>query len=131
MVATAERLFGELLSSSGPPVLLHGDLHQENILRAERDPWLAIDPKGLAGEPAYEVGALLRNPGDRVRRADSPSRMMARRIAILAEALGIDAQRIVAWCYAQVVLSVWWGYEDHQEYFPEWLYYAELVEPLL
>ncbi len=38
-----------------------GDLHHENILAAERAPWLAIDPKGVIGEPAYEMGALLRN----------------------------------------------------------------------
>jgi streptomycin 6-kinase len=58
----AESLFRELIASSESPVLLHGDLHHFNILSARRQPWLAIDPKGVAGEPAYEPGALLRNP---------------------------------------------------------------------
>src|SRR5262249_34292324 len=62
LLEEAERLFAELSASMAEPVLLHGDLHHDNILAAQRQPWLAIDPKGLIGEPAYETGALLRNP---------------------------------------------------------------------
>lgn len=61
LVETAEAWFARLVPSMAAPVLLHGDLHPGNILRATREPWLAIDPKGVVGEPAYEVGALLRN----------------------------------------------------------------------
>ena len=56
-VGHAEGLFRDVLPSAEPSVLLHGDLHQFNILAARRRSWLAIDPKGLAGEPAYEIGA--------------------------------------------------------------------------
>jgi streptomycin 6-kinase len=58
----AERLFAELLASSAEPVVLHGDLHHLNILSAERTPWLAIDPKGVLGEPAYETGGAAAEP---------------------------------------------------------------------
>ena len=51
----------ELLSSAGEPMLLHGDLHHYNILAAERQPWLAIDPKGVVGDPVYETGVFLYN----------------------------------------------------------------------
>jgi streptomycin 6-kinase len=61
LVEMAERLFDELLSSSSSCVLLHGDLHHLNVLKSQ-DGWKAIDPKGVAGEPAYEVCALLLNP---------------------------------------------------------------------
>ncbi len=61
LVEQAERLFADLLASAGPMRLLHGDLHHWNILSAERQPWLALDPKGLIGEAEYEVGALTRN----------------------------------------------------------------------
>jgi streptomycin 6-kinase len=57
----AEKLYAELCASMVEPVLLHGDLHQDNILAAEREPWLAVDPKGVIGEPVFETGALLRN----------------------------------------------------------------------
>jgi streptomycin 6-kinase len=53
LVEAAENLFQDLLASSNEPTILHGDLHHWNILSAEREPWLAIDPKGVIGEPAY------------------------------------------------------------------------------
>ena len=56
LVAEARYLFGELLASAAPPVVLHGDLHHGNILAAGPRGWLAIDPKGLVGEPACEAG---------------------------------------------------------------------------
>jgi streptomycin 6-kinase len=109
LVRTAESLFSELLASSDPPVLVHGDLHHFNMLSAARRPWVAIDPKGLAAERAYEVGALLRNP--------APSRYLdpavqRRRIDVLVDELGFDRRRVVGWAAAQAVLSAWWNYED-------------------
>ncbi len=62
LVEAAEARFADLLASSAEPVLLHGDLHHGNILQSGDAAWVAIDPKGVIGEPAYEVGALLRNP---------------------------------------------------------------------
>jgi streptomycin 6-kinase len=112
LVAQAEALFAELLGSAAAPVLLHGDLHHDNILAATRQPWLALDPKGVVGEPAYEVGALLRNPMPHLLTMPQPSRILARRIDQLAEALGFDRARIHGWALAQAVLSVWWSYED-------------------
>lgn len=90
-------------------MLVHGDLHHFNILSASRRPWVAIDPKGLAAEPAYEVGALLRNP--------APERYLdlavqKRRVELLATELGFDRHRIIGWGLGQAVLSAWWIYED-------------------
>jgi len=110
LVEQAERLFADLLATQGEHVLLHGDLHQDNILSAEPEPWLAIDPKGVVGEPAYEVGALLRN---HVLDAPDPRATTERRVHQLAEELGLDRARIVAWGFAQAVLSAWWSIEDH------------------
>ena len=129
LVEAAERLFRELLDSSQPPVLLHGDLHHYNILAAQREPWLAIDPKGLSGEPLYETGALLRNPLPQVASRSDLRRTLARRAAILAETLQADRQRILAWALAQAVLSSWWSYEDEGERGEETLSIAaELLE---
>ncbi len=117
LVALAEGLFAELLASAGPPVLLHGDLHHYNILRHDggetgRASWLAIDPKGMAGEPAYEVGALLRNPLDVSHRPDLP-RLLARRVDLLHEHLGFERQRIAGYGLAIAMLSAWWTVEDN------------------
>jgi streptomycin 6-kinase len=127
LVAAAEGLFAELHASQGAPVLLHGDLHHFNILRAQRSPWLAIDPKGIVGEREYEVGALLRNP-DNERLDDAALRQRTlRRIDQLSEFFGFERRRLAGWCFAQAVLSAWWSVEDGE---PDWGDALRLAEVL-
>jgi streptomycin 6-kinase len=130
LVERAERLFADLIGSMGEPVLLHGDLHHDNILTAQRQPWLALDPKGVVGEAAYETGALLRNPAGRVLQAPDPAGMMARRIDQLAAELGFEWERIRGWALAQAVLSAWWSIEDHGYGWEEAMAYAEILAGL-
>jgi streptomycin 6-kinase len=131
MVERAETLFAGLLASSGAPMLLHGDLHHENILAAERAPWLAIDPKGLIGEAEYEVGSLMRNPLARLLALPHVTATLARRFAILAETLGFDRQRMIAWSYAQAILSAWWTIEDRGHDWEPVITLATHLAPLL
>lgn len=112
MVTLAQSLFAELFASMAEPVVLHGDLHHANILAAERQPWLAIDPKGIVGEPAYEVGALLHNPLPQLLAQPDPRRTLMRRVDILSERLGFDPQRMIAWGVAQAVLAACWSAEE-------------------
>lgn len=130
LVEEAEALFADLLGSMAAPALLHGDLHHENIMSAERAPWLALDPKGVVGEPAYEVGALLRNPLPRLLAAPDPGRVQARRVALLAEALDFERARIRGWGLAQAVLSAWWSYEDGDADWRPAITCAELLSTL-
>ncbi len=111
----AEALYRELGASMGKPALLHGDLHHDNILTATREPWLGIDPKGLVGEPAYETGALLRNPIEQLLLLPDVRPLLARRIAQLSDELGIPRERIHGWGLAQAVLSACWSLEDGQD----------------
>jgi len=113
LVEEAFGLFTELIGSMTEQMLLHGDLHHDNIVRAERMPWLALDPKGLVGEPAYEVGALLRNQLPEPLTTSNAGPILARRLNQLAEELGLDRERLRAWGVAQAVLSAWWSIEDH------------------
>jgi streptomycin 6-kinase len=113
LVDEAERLFGELEASMAEPVVLHGDLHHFNILAAQREPWLAIDPKGLVGEPAYETGALLRNRLPEPLPSPEAGHVLARRVDQLSEELDLDRARLRGWGLAQAVLSAWWIVEDH------------------
>ena len=99
-----------LLRSPEPAVLLHGDLHHYNILSAQRAPWLAIDPHGLVGEPAFETGAFFGNPFDLLDRPD-PARILQRRADILAERLMLGRARIVGWGFAYQMLSAVWSAE--------------------
>jgi streptomycin 6-kinase len=111
LVDAAEGRFAELLASQGPPVVLHGDLHHFNILAAGQG-WRAIDPKGVVGEAAYEVGAWLRNPVGALPVGRPLARLTARRLDQLAELLALDRQRLAGWSLAQAVLSAWWEVED-------------------
>lgn len=130
LVAAAETLFVELIDSMAEPVLLHGDLHHQNILAAERQPWLALDPKGLVGEPAYEVGALLRNPMPQLLSKPQPRRVLARRVDQLAEELGFDRARLLGWGLAQAVLAGWWSFEDHGHGWEGWIACAGVLATL-
>lgn len=114
LVDRAEGYFREMVTSQATSRLLHGDLHHENVLLDARRGWLAIDPKGVLAEPAYEFGALLRNPwGNGVDPALCASPTVAdRRSWIVAERSGLDRRRVLAWGFAQAVLSAIWSHED-------------------
>lgn len=127
LVDIAEKLFGELAHSMTEPVLLHGDLHHDNILAAEREPWLAIDPKGLIGEPAYEVGALLRNPMPQLLSRPNVVRVLMRRADQLSEELGLDRERVIGWGLAQAVLAAAWSLEDQGHGWEPWISCAEIL----
>jgi streptomycin 6-kinase len=127
LVESAETLFTELLSSMGEPVILHGDLHHENILSAERQPWLVIDPQGVIGEPAYETGAVLRNPMPDILKSPELKNVLKRRVDQLADELELDRKRILGWGIAQAVLSAWWDYEDHGHGWEPWIVIAQTL----
>ena len=110
LLETAVSLRAELLADDIPPMLLHGDFHHENVLTAHRRPWLALDPKGVIGDPAYEVGAFLYNPKPE---QVAEKKRITRRIDIFSDILNIDRQRLIRWGIVQAVLSAVWRYEDH------------------
>jgi streptomycin 6-kinase len=130
MFDKAEKLYAELSASMAEPVLLHGDLHQDNILSAEREPWLAVDPKGVIGEPVFETGALLRNFWPDILSLPDPKLLMARRIDQLSAELAFDRGRIYDWGFSEAVLSVVWGVEDTGKLENEGLYFVELLDAI-
>jgi streptomycin 6-kinase len=86
-------------------VVLHQDLHGGNILRARREPWLAIDPKPLVGERAFDAASLLRDRRWRLAEPNARS-VIARRLDILVERLGLDRERTRRWGIAHALA---WG----------------------
>lgn len=126
LVEEAERLFDELLASQGEALVLHGDLHQGNILAARRQPWLAIDPKGVVGEATYDTAALLHNPVEALGAPD-PGGLTKRRLDILSAELGLDRARVRGWGLAQAVLAACWSLEDGGRVWGEALSFAKLI----
>jgi streptomycin 6-kinase len=84
--ADAAAIAAELHRTAPDEVLLATDLHAGNVLRAEREPWLVIDPKPFVGDPAYDATQHLLNRSD-------PDRAVDR----FAELLGVDAERVRLW----------------------------------
>lgn len=92
--------------------LLHWDLHYDNILAGEREPWLAIDPKPLAGDPCFELLPALGNRSrDLVVTGDIPGAVL-RRFDLLTEVLGLDRQRALGWTLGRVLQNALWDVED-------------------
>jgi streptomycin 6-kinase len=112
----AEAAFSWLLATTDEPMLLHGDLHHDNILSATREPWLIIDPKGIVGDPGYDLGAFLYNPMPGLLDLPGPARIIAHRVDQLAEGLGMERERVRAWGIAQAVLSACWSIEGNEDW---------------
>ena len=111
LAEAGQEVYLDLCASQRKPRLLHGDLQHYNVLFDSDRGWLAIDPKGVAGEIEYEIGAVMRNPYER------PDLFLARstierRLRQFTERLAVDYERTLQWTFAQAVLSAIWSVED-------------------
>ncbi|MFI8790613.1 aminoglycoside phosphotransferase family protein [Streptomyces sp. NPDC055105] len=93
--------------------LLHWDLHFENVLAAEREPWLAIDPKPLAGDPGFDLKPAIDNRFD----ADE----VVWRFDAMSGVLGLDRERARAWTLGRVLQDSLWEIEDGRPLVPDHL----------
>ena len=90
--------------------IVHGDLHYENVLAADREPWLAIDPTPSSGDPHYEVAPLLWNRWDEM---DGYLReSIRRRFHTVVEAAGLAEDRARDWVIVRMALNVQWTVAD-------------------
>ncbi|MEU3221079.1 aminoglycoside phosphotransferase family protein [Streptomyces sp. NPDC006971] len=97
------------LGRAQPDTLIHGDLHARNILRAGREPWLAVDPKGYAGDPAYDGGTLLKSRALTLLEADDLRKAVHRVLDVFAEAAELDRERVQRWAQFHAVQAAFWG----------------------
>ena len=118
-----------LLATTTTQILLHGDLHHENIL-LHGDTWRVIDPKGFVGDPAYECGAYIRNPFPEILACPDMLTIIQKRIKMFAHLLDLNERRIAQWTYVQAVVAACWAIEDHLD--PRlWIKMAEVLEQIL
>ena len=92
--------------------LLHGDLHYDNVLAGDREPWLVIDPKPLAGDPHFEPAPMLWNRWDEVVASGDVRDAVRRRFHTLVDAAGLDEDRARDWAVLRVVLNAVWELRD-------------------
>ncbi len=103
---------GRLLSTPIETVVLHGDIHYENILDSGRGEWVAIDPKALFGERGFDFANIFCNPD--IQTAVSPGRL-SRQIKLIAAEAGLDEKRLLNWVIAWSGLSAAWILNDGED----------------
>jgi streptomycin 6-kinase len=96
----------ELAPTQGEQVLVHQDLHGENVLAAQREPWLVIDPKPLAAEREFAAASIVRSF-----ELGHSKRDVLHRLDRLSSELGFDRERALGWTVAQTV--AWSGGSDY------------------
>lgn len=127
LVEKAEEMYTNLNSTIKNLQLLHGDLHHENILSAYREPWIAIDPKGVIGEHEYEVISFLMNNLPVVK----PEEIIKRRVDLFTEKLHLNKERVLSWAFCHAVLSAWWHIEGNSDGVDNAIKIAIIFETLL
>lgn len=112
LVADCAAAVREVVAEPGDR-LLHWDLHYENVLAADRSPWLAIDPKPLAGDPGFDLLPAIDNRFD-------PDEVHWRFDA-MTDVLALDRPRARAWTLGRVLQNCLWEIEDGRPLEPEQL----------
>lgn len=110
VIAEAEAMAKQLLANQQEIVVLHGDVHHDNFLDFEARGWLAIDPKWIVGDRAFDYANIFCNPD--FSSATPPERFL-RRLQIVCEETGISRKRMLEWILAWTGLSVVWFLEDN------------------
>jgi streptomycin 6-kinase len=104
VLQTALELLETLPGTQGEQVLVHQDLHGDNVLAAQRRPWLVIDPKPLVAEREFSIAPVIRS----TELGDGPM-AARRRLDVLVRELDLDAERAWGWTLAQTVA---WSFDE-------------------
>lgn len=116
-VNACKELAKQLFATAPEPKLLHGDLHHDNVLEGARG-WCVIDPKGVVGDPAYELANAFRNPlgNDAIIRDTQRTQDLAKN---WAEAVGCTPKRALSWAAAHAAVSMAWSCDGKLGEFPD------------
>jgi streptomycin 6-kinase len=110
-----KHLSEKLLASQNIEVLLHGDLHHENIMSNSKGEFVCFDPKGFRGDPAYELGTTLKNPWD-YPEISQDLELFQERAKFFSRELGLCFERVIEYAFVHICLSIAWALEDQCDY---------------
>lgn len=104
LIDAAAEAFEFLAATQGEQVLVNQDLHADNVLAAQREPWLLIDPKPLVGEREFGVASIVRG-----QELGHSRRAVLHRLDRVTDELGLDRERARLWAMAHTVS---WAFDD-------------------
>ncbi|TGD84513.1 aminoglycoside resistance protein [Mycolicibacterium sp. CH28] len=119
LVEQAITAAADLTADRAALAVVHGDLHYGNVLGADREPWLVIDPKPVNGDPHYEIAPMLWNRFDEL--AGDVREGVRRRFYTLVDAAGFDEDRARAWVIVRMVINAMWALTDGPQTDKDWL----------
>jgi len=102
---------------TGTGTMIHTDLHYENVLAGDRQPWLVIDPKPVSGDPHYELAPMLWNRFDELTAQPGQSLRdgLRRRFHALVDAAGFDEHRARDWVVVRMMHNALWCLQDEPD----------------
>ncbi|MBS0031866.1 aminoglycoside phosphotransferase family protein [Chitinophaga sp. 22321] len=109
LIVTCEAMAKRLLAEQNDVSVLHGDLHHENIIHSDARGWVAIDPKRLIGERAFDFANILCNPNIDTALADG---RLIKQAGIISAESGIPFKHLLEWIVAWAGLSATWILDD-------------------
>jgi streptomycin 6-kinase len=112
LLERAEAIMNEVSPDRSRDVVLHGDLHHENILWDDNDGWLVIDPKGVIGPRWLEVGRYIQNQLPDEGPFSAQEALVRERVEIFGSRFALPAKKIVAGALVDCVLGHVWSFED-------------------
>lgn len=126
-IKKARRIFDDL-NRSKQKMLLHGDFHHENILSAAREPFLAIDPKGIVGDIGYDISIFMINHFNWLKSEPDLQGKLSGALRKFSDAFEIEPQNLRKIIFAHTVLSAWWTFEENCDNWKSELDFAEIWE---
>lgn len=128
IVQKADNYMQELSMNAHDIQLLHGDLHHDNILFSEHRGWIAIDPKGVGGDPVFDIVPFLVN---HLFKNEDPRSVLNKKLDSICENLVLHRSRLLKAAYAMSILKACWSIESKDCYWKEMYQCALWIEELL
>ena len=108
-------IYEDLSQQPGQTFYLHGDFHPGNIVTATREPFLAIDPKGLVGHIGYDIAVFMNNLHWWQKEKPDVERLLDEAVGKFASAFGLTQIDVRKWAYASMVIGAWWNFDEMPE----------------
>ena len=112
LVGKAKEIYQDLVKDSYDSLLLHGDLHHDNILYDRQKGWLAIDPKGVIGNPIFDFARLIQNFwGSKI-----TSELVQNRLEMISSIVGYNKSLLARWTFIDYIMSNLWSIKEKNKF---------------